>query len=390
MVTIFIYGGNTMMTESNKNNLDFVRYCINEQQCIPIVTDWNALFLFMKEQALLGVGFRGIERMKEAGAEIPRNVLLKWYAISEQIHQRNVEMNQECARLTQLFESEGYRTAILKGQANARLYPNPLSRQSGDIDIYVDGGYERVVSLLVRLGLIDCPHLDKYAKDGEAERSYHHIHLPSNELGIDVEIHFRPSSGVWNPFANKRLQRFLETEISQENELVEEGFRVPSLRFALIMQLAHIQKHFFDKGVGLRQIMDYYYLLRKAKDDNEPQTMDKGELVPMLKRLGLWKMAGAMMWLQHHLFGLEPQYMIALMDEARGKMLLNDILRGGNFGHHSAQANQKAAGRLILGRIRHIKLLRFDIMESLGFECSYWKMQAEKTIERIKRRSWTV
>ena len=372
--------------EATKSYLDFVRYCIDEQQCIPSIKDWDALFLFMQQQALLGVGFRGLERMKKAGVDVPRDVVLKWYAMSEQIRRRNVEMNKECAKLTQLFESQGHHTAILKGQANARLYPDPLSRQSGDIDIYVNGGYERVVSLLVRLGLIESVHLDKYAQDGEAERAYHHIHLPSNEHEIDVEIHFRPSSGVWNQFSNKRVQLFLNEEISQENELVKEGFRVPSLRFVLIMQLAHIQKHFFDIGIGLRQIIDYYYLLRCRIDAGVPVEIPE----KLLREVGLWNLAKAMMWVLHEVLGLDEAYMIAPMDEWRGRMLLDAILRGGNFGHSSVQSRQNALGRFILGRIRHIKLLRFDIMESLGFECSWWKTQAEKAWVRITRRRWRV
>lgn len=51
--------------------MDFVRYCIDEKEYIPTISDWDALFSFMKEQALLGVGFRGIERMKNEGMEIP-------------------------------------------------------------------------------------------------------------------------------------------------------------------------------------------------------------------------------------------------------------------------------------------------------------------------------
>ena len=36
-------------------------------------------------------------------------------------------------------------TFTLKGQANARLYPDKLSRQPGDIDLWVEGGYKSVV-----------------------------------------------------------------------------------------------------------------------------------------------------------------------------------------------------------------------------------------------------
>ena len=156
------------------------------------------------------------------------------------------------------------KTAILKGQANARLYPYPWCRQPGDIDIWVDGGLIKVTDTLKKLKLIK-GEVAKYQTEGTATLEYHHIHLPKNEKGINIEVHYRPTSKNMNPFTNKRLQNVLEKEINKENQLVEEGFRVPGLRFALLMQLAHIQAHLFSEGVGMRQIVDYYYLLRSGK-----------------------------------------------------------------------------------------------------------------------------
>ena len=50
-----------------------------------------------------------------------------------------------------------------------------------------------------------------------------------------------------------------------------------------------------------------------------------------LKYLGLWKFAGAMMYVLHEALGLSEEKMIAPMDEKRGKLLLAEILNGGNF-----------------------------------------------------------
>ena len=370
--------------EATKSYLDFVRYCIDEKQCIPSISRWDALFLFMQQQALLGIGFRGLEKMKAAGVEVPRDVVLQWYAMSEQIKRRNVEMNHECARLTRIFESEGHHTAILKGQANERLYPDPFSRQSGDIDIYVDGGERRVLQLLYELRMIDNINMGKYEGAEDASKVYHHIHLPPNKLGIDVEVHFRPSSGVWNPFVTKKLQQFLEEEIAQDNELVKEGFRVPSPRFALIMQLAHIQKHFIDEGIGMRQMIDYYYLLK-----SEPKA-NYNDVASVINKIGLKKMAGAIMWVLQEVLKLEHQFMIVDADKRRGKMLLRVIENGGNWGRYSYEKQQNGLGRMIMGRVRHVRLFYFDPWEVIWHEVKYWGMQVEKIIPRIKQRSWTV
>ncbi len=36
----------------------------------------------------------------------------------------------------------------------------------------------------------------------------------------------------------------------------------PTARFNAIQQLLHIYHHLFDSGIGLRQIMDYYFVLK--------------------------------------------------------------------------------------------------------------------------------
>ena len=215
----------------------------------------------VEEQAITSFVFPALEILNNYGQKPPLELLYEWIGLAEQVRAQNELMNKEAGRLTVLFENEGHRTAILKGQANAQLYSNPMSRLPGDIDIWVSGGRKRVEKTLRKLGLLD-GEISKYASE-QATQSYHHIHLPQNENGVDVEVHFRPSSGNFDPFTNRRLQKYLNREIEREKEMIGEGFRVPSLRFALVMQLAHIQRHALPWGIGLRQVIDYYYLRRR-------------------------------------------------------------------------------------------------------------------------------
>ena len=176
----------------------------------------------------------------------------------------------------------------------------------------------------------------------------------------------------------------MEAEIRKKKKKVDEGFRVPSLRFALVMQMAHIEKHLMDVGIGLRQIMDYYYLLKS----DERQTV--GDISEKFQSFGLNKIAGAVMWILREILGLEDKLLIVPVDEWRGKFLLREIIKGGNFGKYSQERRQNGLGRFLLGRKKHLRLLRFDFKESIWFELKYLKMQIEKTFLRIKRRSWTV
>lgn len=85
------------------------------------------------------------------------------------------------------------------------------------------------------------------------------------------------------------MQRWLEAEILH-TELVDEGFYVPSVRFALVMQLSHIHHHFMGEGIGLRHVCDYFMLLRNSSAE------DRRVVAGRLKSFGLHHTAGALMW----------------------------------------------------------------------------------------------
>ena len=315
---------------------------------IPSEKEWKELYAMSQKQSVGAFVFTAIDQLGNSGQKPPMSLLYEWIGLSEQVRLQNIQMNKEAALLTRLFEQAGHYTAILKGQANARLYKQPLSRQPGDIDIWVDGGREKVVETVQRLGL---------SKE-EMKVSYHDVHLQQN--GIEIEVHFRPSSGNLNPFTNKRLQAFLEKEIDAGCLLVEDGFRVPSIRFALVMQLAHIQRHLLSEGVGIRQVIDYYYLLKS--DFNK----ERDDVFYLLKSFGLNHIAEALMWLLHEIFGLEKSYLLAPMDEKRGRMLLHAIMNGGNFGQHYFEGQEKSLlGRMVANHKKRLQMLQFDVPETL-------------------------
>lgn len=349
----------------------------------PSEEEWQRLFQMAEEQAVTSFVFPVLEILNKCGQKPPVELLLEWIGLAEQDRSQNELMNSEAARLTALFENEGHRTAILKGQANARLYSNPMSRLPGDIDIWVSGGKERVVKTLRKMHLID-GGISKYYSAENALDGYHHIHLPKNEKGVDVEVHFRPSSGNYDPFTNRRLQKYLNQEIERENEMVGEGFRVPSIRFALLMQLAHIQRHVLDSGVELRRVIDYYYLLRKWRMEHEELRVD-------LESLGLLHIAGALMWVMKEVLLMDEGWMIAKPDEKRGRMLLDMIMAGDNSGYLSAKRQQGVPFfRSLKYHMRRYGLLRFDARETIWGELNYYGNFMASILERIRRRSWTL
>ena len=347
--------------------LRYVRYCIDEQPCIPTITDWNALFVFMEEQALLGVGFHGIERMKKEGVDVPRNVLLQWYAVSEQIKQRNVLMNKRCVELVEMLKKDGFESCILKGQGNTALYPESYSRMSGDIDVFVlpvgNVNFNCGISIGQRRKVVMEYVRRRFPL---AKIRYQHIDYPVYP-DVEVEMHFIPTAKN-SPIYNRRLQRWVEGRMAEQcHHFVElpggaGQVATPTVEFNVIYQLSHLMHHFFDEGIGLRQMMDYYYLLRKTKnglgfrDENIERT---------LRYLGLYKFAGAVMWVLHEVFGLEEKFYIVPTDEWRGKLLLEEIIKGGNFGHFSGLTDHSIGTKYFLKIKRNMRFVRAYPAEAL-------------------------
>lgn len=344
---------------------------------VPSAQAWAELYEMAGQQSVMGVCYSAFSRISKE-QQPPMEILMQWIGEAETIRGMNELQNQEAARLTRLFSEQGRKTAILKGQANARLYPDSFSRQPGDIDIWVEGGHDSVLDLLSRMKLIN--GIGKIPAEGKAMDSYHHIHIPTNKQGVVVEVHFRPSSGNRNPVTNRRLQQWLEQEILNAT-MVPEGFNVPSIRFALMMQLAHIQRHFLSEGIGLRHICDYYVLLQKSTAE------DRQEVASWLKPFGLRHTAEALMWVLGEVLHLEEEKMYCGKDPYRGEWMLREIMEGGNFGHYSESRQHGVLRRVMETRWYHLQLMLFDFWEVLWLELSFWNTVIKTLPTRIRYRT---
>ena len=334
--------------------------------------EWIALHAECLKQLIAGIAYRAITHLPK-DQRPPMDLIFQWASEAETIKGHNKLLNAETARITELFKGHGKATAVLKGPANARLYPDPGMRQAGDIDLWVEGGKESLVELITTLG---------FEFNEEDLRPTHHIHTNSpTSPGVAIEFHFKPSSGNKNPFTNARLQKYLSAEI-QKTEQTAEGFYVPSIKFALVMQLAHVQSHFLGSGVGFKQIVDYYMLLQLASES------DLREVSAMLRKFGLKHAAAALTWLLVQVFELESSKWLCKPDRRRGKLLLAEVFDGGNFGFSSSRENPDSTfvAHWFKRRIHALKLLWFAPAETLWYECDYWKTFLKSIPIRIRLR----
>ena len=242
------------MLKQQKIFFDFLHFCIGSAKEIPDSlkeADWKELYAIAKKQCLVGVLFDGIKKLPAEHVGMKKELLLQWMAESQMLEKANVRLNDTAIQVSEWFRKKGFRTCILKGQGNVLMYPNPYSRTPGDIDIWVEGGDKRLISFVRSIS----PH--EKACD-------HHIEFPSYK-GVEVEVHYRPSFLLcfWH---NRKLQKYYERvkeeQFSHRVMLGEQGeIAIPTMEFNLIFQLTHIYAHLMNEGIGLRQLLDYYYVL---------------------------------------------------------------------------------------------------------------------------------
>ena len=323
---------------------------------VPSKEEWRDLFADAQKQSVVGIAFAGVQRLPEEQWP-PRALLFEWIGAAESIKQRNATIDRQCVKLQKRFGEAGIRSSILKGQGVAMYYGHTEStdslrtlRQPGDIDIFVDCGRERALQFAHDCGM------------REVRWDYKHLHLHVFKE-TEVEVHYRVEV-LLNLWKNRKLQKWLKDHedmlFSQNGDLV-----TPTVEFNRFYILLHIYRHFLYEGVGLRQLMDYYFVLKtacgrpsssisneKLKQNQsriiefENSSMDYAELTDWLKQFGMWKFARGVMWVLQEAFGLEKEYMLGEPLESEGRFILSEVMAGGNFGHHDKRLSSDKRGKL--------------------------------------------
>lgn len=336
----------------NDSWIDFLKYSIHEDMEQPISVndiDWKSLFDFMRKQASIGMMMHGMNKLK--GVKIPREIIMQTFAYSEQVRNSNKMLYEKSVEVVEQYRNAGFECCILKGQGNAVMYPDPYMRMPGDVDVWVNGSREQII---------------QYVKQQYPQADIRYYHAEYHDGNVPVEAHFMP--GIMNnPIYNRRLQQYYAAE--QDAQCAhwvdlpdgQGKIPVPTSDFNMFFQLSHMMHHFFDEGIGLRQMLDYYYVLKDLKAGDR-----RMEIEAKFDGLGLRKFAGAVMYVLQYCFGLEDDYLIVSVDEKRGKTLMNVILKGGNFGQYSGLIDHDTATKYMLKNWRSIQLIKEYPAEALA------------------------
>lgn len=351
---------------------------------VPTLAQWTEIFTLSKKHALVAIAFTGIARLKglneesngsESSFGIDEMTYLKWLGLTVKVAQRNKELNAECTKVCAELAHDGLQCCVLKGQSNLVNYPDDLrdSRTSGDIDLWTLPHPEGIPIAVSTRGSAE--YVNFKGKAGTVEYAqqwrrlhnlepipwhrvlYYHVEIVSDN-GTEVELHYRPSY-LNSPLRNWRLQRwFKKNEPWGVCDAKIDGHVFPILPVStnVVYQLLHINKHLFEEGIGLRQLLDYYFVLRalhieqgSLADRTESMAQwaegmgiavkSNAEIMHTLSRFGMKKFAGAVMYVLQTVFAMPEEYLICKPNEKEGKFLLNEIMMAGNFGKYDERIN---------------------------------------------------
>lgn len=359
---------------------ELIRVSIGNQDYLsrrPSNSEWKALYNMAKKQSLVGVCFAALQRLgadADEGFErigMSDSLYFDWMSMAATIQKRNEIVNRQCAELQTKLKADELRSCILKGQSVAQLYAEHLHglRQSGDIDIWIEGDRDKALNYFKKLG---------------AKVSFTSIKHAQVEVyeDTDVEVHSRPS-WFYSPIHDRRWMKWVKKVKNEQFNYDVNGIIAPTIEFNLVFLLIHIYRHLFEEGIGLRQIMDYFFVLTTRKNYNTLTSSAKHlsnneELSKILSSLGLMKFAGSLMFVMSEVFGLDKQLMICPPNEKDGRLLLEDIMIGGNFGKYDERNGKRKANRIARGfatmkrNMRYISAYPSEILWAPAWKMWHW------------------
>ena len=280
---------------------------------------WKEAISLAESQRVSALFYDGVMTLP-AALRPEKKELYSLFLQAEAIGKRNKRMNEELGNLTLEYGKMDCPFVLLKGQANAILYPKPEHRAPGDIDLFLyrKGDYEKA---------------NEWAKKKGCRMDAENIHHQSYEInGVHVENHknicyfgIRRYDGLLEEKMREiiRNRRFVELEIDHLK------VSVLPVEFNAFFLFYHLFHHFIHLGVGVRQFCDWVLFMHA----HSPR-MDKEALAGLARQFDLLNAMEVFASAAVRYLGAGPD-VFPFTTDTGGKfvdVVMDDMLKGGNFG----------------------------------------------------------
>ena len=306
---------------------------------------WERVFALARQQTVTGVAFRGLDFLPEEMAP-SMGLIAKWMAYTDRIEKGNRKVNSVLAGLCAHFAASGTKVVLQKGPGVAAMYPEPYLREYGDLDLFFpdsDGENDPMDGV------------PSAVKEARPDASWEYV-----VGGVIVERHTYLVD-ILSPRAKKYVARLISEKGFEEVCIDGCSVLVPAPEVNLLLLSSHILKHAFGVGIGLRQLCDMAVACRYYSD-----RVDKAEMREIYRQTGLSKWSGLLEGFLTEFLGLEPVGNTEEKCIKKTRILLDIILKGGNFGRFKGNEGF-ASERAMQKRLRTLE----SFLENTRFALAY-------------------
>lgn len=362
----------TTLNNSQRQFLDLVRLGLDDTQIPESLTheiEWDGIYTDAKKQALVGVVFDAIKKLPQEskpGIEL----FLKWFGQTKVIEKLNITINEGIKDVVGKYRESGLDVVLLKGQGLAQYYPNPMSRQPGDIDLYFFDRYDEANNVAATWEGVS------FLPDTSYHRAFMYRDIEIENHLVYVDFYNNRNRRAWN-----RIEQSIPLTTNEELEL--EGFRVkvPQPQMNVLYVFLHSMHHMLQVGIGLRQVCDWVCLWRRRHSE-----VDRELFLDCIKKLRVERSVTAMAYVAENYLGL-GKGIIPLDTTTRrarkdGEMMIHDIMSSGNFGHSTEimkgferNKHLKNIRSYRLAFARQLKLLRLYPSEVISYPQKWFKQK---------------
>ncbi|HZJ78558.1 MAG TPA: nucleotidyltransferase family protein, partial [Clostridia bacterium] len=263
--------------------------------------NWSGIYSLCRLHNVESVVYYSIKKLSK---KPPENVSRQF----EKAYKNHVVCDAvQCAEgelIASEFEKMGIAFLFLKGFIIKDYYPRSEMRSMGDIDIlFRENDYKKIDDIMQNLGYKGSP-------------LYENVYCYEKSNGVVVEMHNSLTRDGKDHFANPWERLTLKGSTGNHYEMTNEDF--------YIYMIMHAFRHYSNKGIGIRSVMDIYVFNKRFKD-----TLDYEHINKVFNDNGIYNFASKMKALSEFWFGNGKR-------ESGLQNISDYILSGGTFGSFEA------------------------------------------------------
>lgn len=273
--------------------------------------DWEEIYKLANIHSMGGIVYLAVQKLEEA-QKPDISTINKFKSDFFYATYRCEEQEKAYREIVELFNEEKINHLFFKGIVIRDYYPVKQMRTQGDIDFLVHReDQEKVKNIFTRLGYrnISTKWHEKYKKGKIVFES--HDKLINNDINSKAD-YVEYFENVWQYAKPKENSYTFELDIN----------------YHLVFLIVHIAKHFYEKGAGVRLILDIAVILEKFRD-----TLDFQQIWKHLENIKLDLFAKNIFALCERWFGVKVPGVLHDLDELTYISMSKYILEGGTFGY---------------------------------------------------------